>query len=52
MENLKKFKKTELEQILKSVKEMIMIPIVNKFNLSREELEKMEKQLLTEIESR
>lgn len=42
----------ELNQILKSVNEMITIPIVNKWNLKREQLIEMKEELKTELKTR
>ena len=41
MANLKKYTITELNLMLKRVEEMIVIPIVNRFNLNKEELIEM-----------
>tara|TARA_Y100001938_G_C7942638_1_gene355088 strand:- start:267 stop:524 length:258 start_codon:yes stop_codon:yes gene_type:complete len=52
MENLKKYTITELNLMLKRVEEMIVIPIVNRFNLNKLELIEMKKQLETELNNR
>ena len=52
MANLKKYTITELNLMLKRVEEMIVIPIVNRFNLNKEELIEMKKQLETELNNR
>lgn len=52
MKNLKKYTITELNLMLKRVEEMIVIPIVNRFNLNKEELIEMKKQLETELNNR
>ena len=49
---LSKYIVRELNQILKSIEEMITIPIVNKWNLKREQLFEMKGQLIKELESR
>ena len=49
---LSKYTVRELNQILKSIEEMITIPIVNKWNLKREQLFEMKGQLIKELESR
>jgi|TARA_R100000084_G_scaffold105258_1_gene62530 hypothetical protein len=49
---LSKYTVQELNQILKSVNEMITIPIVNKWNLKREQLIEMKEQLKTELKTR
>ena len=49
---LSKYTIQELNQILKSVNEMITIPIVNKWNLKREQLFEMKGQLIKELENR
>lgn len=49
---LKNYTKEELNKILKSVDEMITIPIVNRFNLNRKQLIEMKKQLKTELLNR
>ena len=46
---MKKTKK-ELQTILKSINEMITIPMFNKFNLSKDELKEMRKQIKLEID--
>jgi hypothetical protein len=51
-EDLKKYTTEELNIILKSVKQMIVIPIINKFNLNREQLIQMRNQLQTELKNR
>ena len=45
---MKKTKK-ELQTILKSINEMITIPMFNKFNLSKDELIQMRKEIETEL---
>ena len=52
MKNLKKYTITELNLMLKRVEEMIVIQIVNRFNLNKEELIEMKKQLETELNNR
>ena len=52
MKNLKKYTITELNLMLKRVEEMIVIPIVNRINLNKEELIEMKKQLETELNNR
>ena len=42
--------KKELQTILKSINEMITIPMFNKFNLSKDELKEMRKQIKLEID--
>ena len=49
---LSKYTVRELNQILKSIEEMITIPIVNKWNLKREQLFEMKGQLIKELENR
>ena len=49
---LSKYTIQELNQILKSVNEMITIPIVNKWNLKTEQLFEMNGQLIKELENR
>ena len=49
---LSKYTIQELNQILKSVNEMITIPIVNKCNLKTEQLFEMKGQLIKELENR
>ena len=49
---LSKYTIQELNQILKSVNEMITIPIVNKWNLKTEQLLEMKSQLIKELENR
>ena len=56
---LSKYTVRELNQILKSIEEMITIPnllhnipFVNKWNLKREQLFEMKGQLIKELESR
>ena len=49
---LSKYTIQELNQILKSVNEMITIPIVNKWGLKREQLIEMKEQLKTELKTR
>ena len=56
---LSKYTVRELNQILKSIEEMITIPmllksqpLVNKWNLKREQLFEMKGQLIKELESR
>ena len=49
---LSKYTVRELNQILKSIEEMITIPIVNKWNLKREQLFEMKGQLIKELERR
>ena len=57
---LSKYTVRELNQILKSIEEMITIPmllfnniqVVNKWNLKREQLFEMKGQLIKELESR
>tara|TARA_R100001460_G_scaffold64736_1_gene105035 strand:+ start:549 stop:698 length:150 start_codon:yes stop_codon:yes gene_type:complete len=41
--------KKELQTILKSINEMITIPMFNKFNLSKDELKQMRKEIETEL---
>ena len=41
---LKKYSTTELETILKRVNEMLLIPIINEFNLNNQELKEMQKK--------
>lgn len=41
--------KKELQTILKSINEMITIPMFNKFNLSKDELIQMKKEIETEL---
>ena len=52
MENLKGYTITELNLMLKRVEEMIVIPIVNRFNLNTEQLKEMRKQLKSELNNR
>ena len=52
MENLKGYTITELNLMLKRVEEMIVIPIVNRFNLNKEQLKEMRKQLKSELNNR
>ena len=41
--------KKELQTILKSINEMITIPMFNKFNLSKDELKQMRKEIETKL---
>ena len=41
--------KKDLETVLKSINEMITIPMFNKFNLSKDELIQMKKEIETEL---
>ena len=41
--------KKELQTVLKSINEMITIPMFNKFNLSEDELKQMRKEIETEL---
>ena len=41
--------KKELQTVLKSINEMITIPMFNKFNLSKDELKQMRKEIETEL---
>lgn len=50
--DLKKYTTEELNIMLKSVEEMIVIPLINRFNLNREELIQMRNQLQTELKNR
>ena len=50
--DLKKYTTEELNIMLKSVEEMILIPLINRFNLNREELIQMRNQLQTELKNR
>jgi len=52
MENLKKYTITELNLMLKQIEEMIVIPIVNRYNLNREQLKEMRQQLESELNNR
>ena len=52
MENLKKYTITELNLMLKRVEEMIVIPIVNRYNLNRQQLKEMRQQLKSELNNR
>ena len=52
MENLKGYTITELNLMLKRVEEMIVIPIVNRYDLNREQLKEMRKQLKSELNNR
>ena len=45
---MKKTKK-DLETVLKSINEMITIPMFNKFNLSKDELIQMKKEIEAEL---
>ena len=49
---LKKYSITELETILKQVNDMLLIPVMNKFNLNNQELKEMQKQLNKELSKR
>ena len=52
MKNLKKYTITELNLMLKQIEEMIVIPIVNRYNLNREQLKEMRQQLESELNNR
>jgi outer membrane usher protein FimD/PapC len=49
---LKKYSTIELETILKRVNEMLLIPIINEFNLNNQELKEMQKELNKELSKR
>ena len=49
---LKKYSIIELETILKQVNDMLLIPVMNKFNLNNQELKEMQKQLNKELSKR
>ena len=49
---LKKYSITELETILKQVNDMLLIPVMNKFNLNNQELKEMQKELKQELTKR
>ena len=50
--NLTKYTKTQLQKVLSSVDEMLVIQICNSFNLSHDELRELKNQILTELKKR
>ena len=49
---LKKYSIIELETILKRVNEMLLIPVMNEFNLNNQQLKEMQKELNKELSKR
>jgi hypothetical protein len=50
--NLTKRTKQELETVLASVNEMLVIQVCNRFNLSHDELKELKKEILKELKKR
>jgi len=50
--DLKKYSITELNTLLERVNEMLLIPVINEFNLNNQELKEMQKQLNKELSKR
>tara|TARA_R100001163_G_scaffold12696_1_gene11869 strand:- start:887 stop:1063 length:177 start_codon:yes stop_codon:yes gene_type:complete len=46
---LEKYSLTELEMMLKSIKDMIFFPLQNNYNLSKKELKEMKKDVENRI---
>lgn len=50
--DLKKYSIIELNTLLERVNEMLLIPIINEFNLNNQELKEMQKELNKELSKR